>query len=67
VTTPAKGDLNGDGICSVADAVLMVRLLAEDADAAENLPPVHYPADINGDGILDLMDVRALLKMILAG
>lgn len=55
------GDVNQDGSVSVADAVLLLRYLAE-----ENLPALTKDglraADMNRDGYLDMTDVTALLR-----
>lgn len=58
---PVVGDLNGDGTRSVADAVLLSRLLAED-DTAEIASPDQ--ADVDADGLLTLLDVTALLHLL---
>ncbi len=55
------GDVDGDGVIAIADAVLLHRCVTECADAA--LPVIP---DINGDGLLDLNDVCAILSAISA-
>lgn len=58
----SKYDLNTDGAADLADAVLLCRILAEDADdTALNLTA----ADCDGDGVLTLLDLRFLLHEIL--
>lgn len=61
--SPALGDLNGDGRCSEADAVLLAAMLGEH-DALDSELLNWACADINGDGLLDLSDLTALLQMI---
>ncbi len=65
--TPTNGDLNGDGKLTVADAVLMSRLIAEDL-AADQLPSADLirKSDLDADGILTLLDIRKMFGMILA-
>lgn len=58
---PAVGDLNGDGACSAADAVLLARLLAEDETADIAAPE---QADVDADGRWTLLDLTALLYML---
>lgn len=55
------GDVNGDGVLSVADAVLLSRLLAEDTTAE---PADWSVADMDADGLLTVLDVRALLLQL---
>lgn len=60
---PLPGDLNGDGRCSAADAVLLSAVLAEHTA----LDPALLDAalgDLNGDGMLDLLDLAALLNLL---
>ena len=62
----SQGDLNANGEITVADAVLLIRLLTEDSGemwtqiAAEN-------ADIDNDSTVTAADVRKLLAMLAAG
>ena len=59
---PAKaGDLDGDGILAVSDAVQFARLLSEEPLNPPE-PAVLAAADLDADGILTLLDVRALLR-----
>lgn len=57
-----KGDLNGDNKCSIADAVLMNRLLAE--EKTETDAAVWSAADMDSDGIITALDLRILLRGI---
>lgn len=58
---PVAGDLNGDGVLTAADAVLLSRLLAEDETAA---PADFSQADFDADGLITLLDITALLRRI---
>lgn len=57
---PLIGDLDGDGACSVADAVLLSRVLAEDPEAEADLSQ----ADVDADGLWTMLDLTALLRLI---
>ena len=59
------GDLNGDQIVSVADAVLLTRFISE-ALPAEDTPPSDRinAADLDKDGLLTIIDVMRLLRLI---
>ena len=59
-----KGDLNRDNKVTVADAVLLNRLLAE--ELPEPLRPTEE-YDINGDDLLTMADLRVLLSSITSG
>ena len=52
-------DANCDGLLTIADAVAMMRCIAEDAAAADD-----SPADCNEDGLCDLEDVQWILEML---
>lgn len=57
------GDFNGDGRCSIADAVVLSHGVQE--TAAVTLPDVLLRhADLDGDGLLTVGDTLALLKML---
>ena len=62
ITEPVSGDLNGDGQCSIADAVLLVKWLLCEPEAV--LSDWHA-GDMNADGRLDARDL-ALLRRTLA-
>ncbi|MBR3043126.1 MAG: dockerin type I repeat-containing protein [Oscillospiraceae bacterium] len=57
------GDLNLDSSLSVADAVMMNRLLVEDK-SLELSQRALLVADYNCDGYIDLLDVMELLKYL---
>lgn len=61
---PAAGDLNGDGSVSIADAVLLVRWLAEEHDSIIAGDRLRM-ADLNGDGVLTALDSTLLMRMLL--
>lgn len=56
-----SGDLNGDGACSIADAVLLMKWLCCEP---ETVLPDWRAGDLNADGRLDARDL-ALLKALL--
>jgi hypothetical protein len=57
-TEPIKGDINGDNILNVADAVSLKKMiLTENAFGNTN-------TDINGDGKVNIFDVINLIKML---
>ena len=57
------GDINTDGVVDVSDAVMLARVLAEDADVI--VPQHGYRfSDANEDGIISQEDVIAILKII---
>lgn len=53
-------DLNSDGNVSIADAVYLMRYIAED-DAVT----LSQSADLNSDHLISILDVKELLRMIL--
>ena len=57
------GDVSGDGECSIADAVLLVKYLLAETDTLPN----PRAADVSGDGRLDARDLSLLKRMLLAG
>ena len=59
--TAVKGDINGDGIINVADAMALYTAIGKggELDAAV--------ADINGDGIINMADVMALYTFVQNG
>ncbi|MFB5268631.1 InlB B-repeat-containing protein [Paenibacillus enshidis] len=57
-----KGDINGEGGVTSADALLLLSYLK---DGSGGFGPAELEAaDINGDGVLDQNDVRAILAMV---
>ncbi|MBR5370958.1 MAG: leucine-rich repeat protein [Oscillospiraceae bacterium] len=54
-----SGDINGDKQLTVADAVLLARICAEDPAVTD-----YRPQDLDGDGYLTVTDVTELLKML---
>ena len=60
----ADGDLNGDGYCSIADAVLLSYMICEVDSIHVSIEQWNH-ADINDDGILNLSDVQLLIEKYL--
>ena len=59
-------DFNGDKTLSVADAVLMQRLLAEDDTLPVKLTKEMLDAaDLDSDGVLTMTDLRLLMDCYL--
>lgn len=60
---PLPGDINGDGIVSLEDAVLLLRytLGIEELDDT-----ALSAADLNSDGVIDSLDVMLILRSVLA-
>lgn len=56
---PGTGDLSEDGEITVADAVLLSRVIAEDEEVQVTEAGLHE-ADVNCDGILSAQDVRTV-------
>ena len=52
------GDLNGDAVVDIADAVSILNLMAGDAEADKTI------ADINKDGVVDIADFVMILNMM---
>ena len=57
------GDLNQDNDLTVADAVLLARMIAEDADVDVS-EDAFFLSDVNRDGILSSADTAALLNLL---
>ena len=55
------GDLNGDGLVTSADAVLLTRSLT---DLAELTAEQQKAADINGDGVITSADAVILVRFL---
>ena len=62
-TMQKKGDVDCNGVVDVADAVLLARLLAEDADVYVRQAGMRN-ADVNGSGLPDQEDIVLILKAI---
>ena len=58
-----SGDLNGDGIVTVSDAILLARVLAEDITVSVTEEGMRN-ADMNGSGTPDSDDLTLILKQI---
>ena len=52
------GDINGDESVTIADALLLLKMVAEDSGDKKS--------DLNGDGRIDLVDVLRCLKMMVS-
>ena len=63
LTKQHTGDINLSGTLTISDAILLARVLAEDA-AAEVTSEGLYNADMNGSGTPDQEDLTQILKMI---
>ena len=63
VSTPVYGDVDESGNVDVADAVLLARFLAEDAEA-EITAQGKANADVNASGAPDSGDITKILKFI---
>lgn len=66
-TEQLAGDLNSDGVVSVADAVILSRYIAEDNTLpAKQITLINNSdaADLNGDHLITAADVRALMKQL---
>ena len=59
------GDVNGDGLVSIADANAVISIILNGADSvdAETLAR----ADVNGDGLVTIADANAVISIILNG
>ena len=58
-----QGDLNGDGVITVSDAILLARIIAEDA-TVETSDEMNGAADYDGDGLISSDDMVKLLRFI---
>ena len=61
-------DLNGDGVVSVADAVLLALFMTEDTELSDTQITgiVRANPDQNGDTLITILDICALLKIIVS-
>jgi subtilisin family serine protease len=58
VKTVLKGDVNGDSIIDLADAILCLKMMSGKASASE----IYTEADVNGDGKIGLAEVLYILQ-----
>lgn len=58
-----QGDVNSDGMVTIADITALVNIVLHPASSLKNSDAL---ADINADGMVNLTDVYALLNIILA-
>ena len=66
-TSQLAGDVNSDGVLSVADAVILARFVAEDEKlTAKQIAAISGSdsADLDSDGIVTMLDVNALLRKL---
>ena len=58
--------MDGNGIITVADAVLLARFVGEDdtLNDAQRLGLQNADPDLDSDGLVTVLDVKALLKML---
>lgn len=59
----SSGDVNGDGVIELADAVMLYRLLAEEDMDSVNAE-TFLQADVDDDGILTIRDAAQLLSFL---
>ena len=59
-----RADLNGDKALNIADAVMLQRLVTEDAPEKEPSQTALAAADLDGDGILTVQDTLLLIDML---
>ena len=57
------GDLNGDNLVTVSDAILLARIVAEDK-TVHTTDEMIAAADMDGDGFVTSQDMTALVKQI---
>ena len=58
-STPVKGDIDGDGVASVSDALRALRIAAGLLECDEKS---IYAADIDGDGEITVADALGILR-----
>lgn len=61
IEPPLKGDLDGDGVLTIADATLLQRALAEYEPLSEVQTAL---ADLNGDGDVNVRDLTCLQRLL---
>ena len=52
------GDVNGDGIVSIVDIILMINMVLDNEEDQD-------PADINQDGVVDVLDIIMAVNIVL--
>ena len=57
---PLKGDIDGDGVISVSDALAVLRVAAK---LAPPTPEILALGDIDGDGVISVSDALAVLRV----
>lgn len=62
-TPSVSGDVNGDGVLDISDAIFLARFVAEDSTLDMSTFNVQN-ADINGDGLTTAADTVYLIKKI---
>lgn len=56
-----SGDVNGDGVINISDAVCLVNYILQ----KENTPIILNAADVNKDGIVNIIDVVSIVNILL--
>ena len=59
---PVKGDVNGDGVLSIADVTVLVNVMLGKASKGSYDNTV---VDVNDDGIISVADITALVNLLL--
>lgn len=57
------GDIDSNGVVTIADVVLLLRFIGEDDSVIEYLAKEPI-LDVNADGLVNILDVHALLALI---
>ena len=58
-----KGDVNGDGHVTIADANMVISIILNGSDSVE--AEILARADVNGDGLVTIADANAVIAVIL--
>jgi hypothetical protein len=61
IRQPVPGNVNGDGLVDLADAILALQFMAK-----MHTPYVHGNADVNGDGLIGMQEVIYILQGLLS-
>jgi hypothetical protein len=59
IRPPVPGNVNGDGLVDLADAILALRFMAK-----MHTPYIHGNADVNGDGLIDMAEAIYILQRL---